>query len=403
MKTAHLTASTFFGGPERQMLGLAQNLPAGFETLFISFAEGGRCQAFINQARKDGFEAVALRADTPRFRAAVAELADELGGAGVGLLCCHGYKANLLGRLAARRLGIPAVAVARGWTGESFKVRCYEALDRWHLPWTDHVVCVSEAQAAKVRRAGVPVDRVTVIANAVDTTRFADADPLYRNKLLRAFRQPTAAVVGAAGRLSPEKGFHVLVQAAEIVRRSAPDVGFVLFGAGPCRTTLADQVKKLGLTGSFALKGYRPDLDRFIPFFDLLVLPSFTEGLPNVVLEACAAGVPVVATAVGGTPEIVTDGASGYLVAPGNPALLAERILTALASPERLRDMSARGRQTVGERFTFARQAAQYRQLFDKLTYPAPSGVVRAAPMSAAETPTDPIDTEDAATAAAAR
>src|SRR5260370_21675326 len=111
MKIAHLTASTFFGGPERQMLGLARTLPPAFETAVLSFSEGGRCHAFLGNVRKAGFEGIALRADTPRFGAAVAELAAQLGRVGTQVLCCHGYKANILGRVAARRLGIPAVAV----------------------------------------------------------------------------------------------------------------------------------------------------------------------------------------------------------------------------------------------------------------------------------------------------
>ncbi len=374
MKIAHLTASTFFGGPERQMLGLATSLPAAYQTAFLSFAEGGRCHPFLGRARKAGFEAIALQADTPRFRAAVAEVADELRRLETQVLCCHGYKANILGRLAARRVGIAAIAVARGWTGENIKVRCYEALDRLHLRMMDHVVCVSNAQALKVRRAGVPGKRITQIANAVDPARFSANDPLYRLKLQRAFRQPKTLIVGAAGRLSPEKGFDVLVKAAEIVLRTESTVGIVLFGTGRCRDALAQQVKDLGLTGSFVFQGFRPDLDRFVPSFDLLVLPSHTEGLPNVVLESLAAGVPVVATAVGGTPEIVADGANGYLVPPRNHEALAQRILQALAAPEQLKEMGAHGRQTVAERFTFPRQAEQYCRLFEQLIRAVPPG-----------------------------
>jgi glycosyltransferase involved in cell wall biosynthesis len=367
MKIAHLTASTFFGGPERQMLGLATALAGKVETAVLSFAEGERCHSFLRRARMAGFEAVKIEADTPHLGAAVTELSAELARLGSRVLFCHGYKANLLGRLAARRCAIPAVAVARGWTGESFKVRCYEALDRFHLRWMNHVVCVSEAQALKVRRAGVPAKRISVITNSVDPGRFAEPDPLYRNKLLRAFRQPVSAVIGAAGRLSPEKGFDVLVEAASILHRGQAQIGFALFGTGPRKDALARQVRGLGLSGSFTLTGFRPDLDRFIPFFDLLVLPSHTEGLPNIVLEALAAGVPVVATAVGGTPEIIADGSNGYLVKPGNAEELAAAIAHAFASPQRLKDISASGRQTILERFTFENQGREYVRLIEKL------------------------------------
>jgi glycosyltransferase involved in cell wall biosynthesis len=367
MNSVHLTASTFYGGPERQMLGLARHLPAGIQASFLSFAEGGRCRPFIGMARHHGFEAHTLKSDTPHLFAAVSELTSQLERLQADVVCCHGYKANLLGRRAAHHLKIPAVAVARGWTGESLKVRLYEALDRFHLRWMDRVVCVSEAQAARVRRAGVRPDRVHVIHNAVDPERFPDPDCRYRTKLQRYFRQPRSRIIGAAGRLSPEKGYHVFVSAAQRIHKADRSIGFVLFGDGPCRAKLVKQINAAGLNGAFVLSGFRSDLDRFMPFFDLFVLPSFTEGLPNVVLEAFAAGVPVVATAVGGTPEVVEDGVNGRLVAAGNPDAMAERILAALVSEEKLRDMGLMGRQCVLERFTFAAQAARYARLFDEL------------------------------------
>ena len=320
MNIVHLTASTFHGGPERQMLGLAHNLPETDQTVFLSFAEGGRCRQFLSTARHHGFESVGLAYDTPRLRSAVHEIAGHLERVEADVLCCHGYKANLLGRLAARRRKIPAVAVARGWTAESFKVRLYERLDRFHLRWMDHVVCVSEAQAARVRRAGVRADRISVIYNAIDPTRFLEPDARYRAKLMRYFRQPRTHLIGAAGRLSPEKGFDVLVAAAERVMREQPSVGFVLFGEGPERARLQQRINAAGLGQNFIIAGFRADLDRFLPHFDLLVLPSYTEGLPNVVLEAFGAGVPVVATSVGGTPEVIEDGVSGYLVPAGDDA-----------------------------------------------------------------------------------
>ena len=113
MKIVHLTASTFHGGPERQMLGLAEALDGDAESAFLSFAEGGRCAPFLTAARRQGNEATELKNDTPYFRSAVREIAEHLDRLGADVLCCHGYKANLLGRPAARRRGVPAVAVSR--------------------------------------------------------------------------------------------------------------------------------------------------------------------------------------------------------------------------------------------------------------------------------------------------
>jgi glycosyltransferase involved in cell wall biosynthesis len=145
-------------------------------------------------------------------------------------------------------------------------------------------------------------------------------------------------------------------------------VGFVHFGDGPLRAGLEQQIARLGLEGRFILAGFRDDLDRFLPHWDLAVLPSFTEGLPNVVLESYAAGVPVVATAVGGTPEVVEDGVDGYLVPPRDTAALAGRILDMLALGEGRRLMGQRGRERIQARFTFHAQARLYQNLFAGLT-----------------------------------
>jgi glycosyltransferase involved in cell wall biosynthesis len=349
------------------MLGLAHHLPESDQSVFLSFAEGGRCRQFLSTARHHGFEAVGLKHDTPRFWSAVSEIVSHLERVGAEVLCCHGYKSNLLGRIAARRLKIPVVAVARGWTGESFKVRLYERLDRFHLRWMDHVVCVSEAQAERVRRAGVRAERISVIYNAIDASRFQESDPRYRSKLLRYFRQPRTFLIGAAGRFSPEKGFDVLVRAAERVLREHTSAGFVLFGDGPERARLQQRINATGLGQHFILAGFRADLDRFLPHFDLLVLPSYTEGMPNIVLEAFAAGVPVVATAVGGTPEVVDDGVSGYLVPPGDAETMAKSIGEALENADLLPELGRNGRLCVQERFGFANQAEQYRDLFERL------------------------------------
>ena len=123
----------------------------------------------------------------------------------------------------------------------------------------------------------------------------------------------------------------------------------------------------LGLGGSIVLGGFRNDLDRFIPQFDLFVQSSYTEGLPNVILEACAASVPVVATDVGGTAEIIEDGVSGLLVPAGDSETLAARMLEALECEENLREFGFQGRQRVLESFSFPAQVSGYLELFDRI------------------------------------
>ena len=298
---------------------------------------------FLEQARAGGFEAIGLRHDTPRLLAALRELLAVLRAR--ARICCAAT---------ATRPTCWASWPAGGWASPSFpsrgagpasaaRVRLYEAIDRRVLRWMDKVICVSAAQAQKVRRAGVREKRILVIRNAIRPERFKDPDPAYREQLRRMFPEPVRQIVGAAGRLSPEKGFAVLVDAAAEVVKTSPAVGFVVFGDGPLRASLARQIAAKGLEGRFLLAGFRSDLDRFLPQLDVLVLPSFTEGLPNVALEALAAGVPVVGTAVGGTPEVVEDGRTGCLVPPGNPQAMADRIGWVLGDDAAARELRREG------------------------------------------------------------
>jgi glycosyltransferase involved in cell wall biosynthesis len=231
----------------------------------------------------------------------------------------------------------------------------------------DRVVCVSEGQARKVRTAGTPAALVQVIRNAIFTDRFGEPDEPGRAFLQAFFPKPRTHLIGAAGRLSPEKGFGDLVAAAAEVVHAFPHAGFLLFGDGPLQAALVRQIARLRLDDHFVLAGFRADLDRWLPNFDAFVLPSYTEGLPNVVLEASAARVPVVATAVGGTPEALEDGQGGFLVPPADAPTLARRINQLLGDVRLRETLGMGGYYHVRDHFTFAAQARQYVQLFREL------------------------------------
>jgi glycosyltransferase involved in cell wall biosynthesis len=311
-----------------------------------------------------------LKYDTPHLLSMVAELCRVAASLQAEVLVTHGYKSDLVGLLASRRMGIPLVAVSHGWTRESWKVRVYERIGKWALARADRVVCVSKEQADRAIQAGVPRGRVSVIRNAVDVSRFDRPDAAYRERLLGLPSRHCKQVVVAAGRLSPEKGFDVLVGSAAEVARHRDDVGFVLFGEGPCRTALTKLISKRGLADCFVLAGFESDLDRWIPHADAVALSSWTEGLPNIVLEAMAAGVPVAATAVGGIGELLENGRTGRLTAPGDEKGLSHAILDLLEAGESRRRMVSAARERVESEFSFQRKAAEYVRLIDDLIRP---------------------------------
>ena len=369
MQIVHLTASTFFGGPERQMLGLADQLSNRAST-FVSYAEGGRCGEFLTEARKRGHSAVELACDTPNVRESLRELADLLRNRAADVLVTHTFKPNILGRIAARRVGIPIICVSRGWTWENLKVRAYEAMDRVNLRFVDHVVAVSAGQGERVRKAGVPGSRISVIRNAARLDAFSSVRASGKEVFSDFFPadKPLSPVVLAAGRLSPEKGFDVLLEAVPAVLQQTPTARFILFGEGKERAKLEARAAELGLRGKFLMPGLTAELDRYLAVADVVVLPSYTEGLPNVALEASAAGIPVVATAVGGTPEVVLHEETGLLVPSGQPQKLAEALIRLLQSEELRRTMGDAGQRRMQAHFTFEAQARQYETLFEKIT-----------------------------------
>ena len=367
MNVVHLTDSPFYGGPERQILGLSMVLPPSVQTTILCFRDHASSLPFLKQLDAARIAARMIDHANPHFLAMIADVAAELRGERTDLLACHGYKAGVIGWFAARRVGIPVIAVSRGWTAHTLKVRAYEALDRRMLRRMDAVVCVSAGQAAKVARTGVARDRLHVIHNSVDPARFRNGGTAGRAILEGLFASPRSAIIAGIGRQSPEKGFDQLVDAARLLVREDDRVGIVLVGDGPDRPMLEALVRASKLESSVVFAGFRTDVDRLLPGADILAQSSHTEGLPNVVLEASAAGLPVVATDVGGTSEIIEDGVNGFLVPAADPPALARRLLELVRSPELRHQMGDRGRDLVRARFSFARQAAAYEELFAKV------------------------------------
>lgn len=359
----HLVASPFLGGPERQMIGLSLAQRGSERVVFLGFPEGADFDARL---RKEGIESHLLATTGRPIRRAIREVEGWLRRIRPDVVITHGYKPDLVGLFAARRAGVPQIAVAHGWTGASLRVRVNEAIDKLAMRGAVRVVAVSARQGRRVEEAGIRPGRVVVIRNAIDPARFGGRDPEVRRELEAFFPEPPDRVVIAAGRLSPEKGFDDLVRAARLVVDRLPGTGFVLVGDGPLRAALQEAIREAGLGSRFVLAGFRDDLDRLMPSADAFVQSSHTEGMPNVVLEAGACGLPIVATAVGGTGEVVEEGRGARLVPPHRHEELARELVDVLSHPDAAAAMGAAARERVVSEFTFAAKAAAYRHMLEE-------------------------------------
>lgn len=204
------------------------------------------------------------------------------------------------------------------------------------------------------------------IYHGIDVSRFDRA--FDRMALRREFGLGSQAVIiGTVGRLTAQKAHDVFLRAAMLIKRRSPQARFLIVGDGELRERLERQARDWGLSGDVHFTGYRRDVPALLSLFDVFVLSSRFEGLPLSILEAMAAGKPVVATRVDGVPEAVVDGETGWLVPPGDAEVLADRILALIENPQRARMMGAAGRRRVESLFRKERMVAQTERLYVQL------------------------------------
>lgn len=362
---AHLIATNFYGGPEKQILTHALQLKKDhFRFVLISFIDNGAQNELVEKARGQGVEVVEVHARSAFDPRTIGRITAILRSRGINVLCAHGYKANVIGRLASWLSKIPHIAVSRGWTAENNRIRLYEKLDRRFLHFANHIVAVSEGQKAKIVALRISSEKISVIHNAIDLKILPEVGTGIRAEL---GIPDDGILVMSAGRLSPEKNQLGMIEVAKRVVSQNNKVYFAIFGEGFLRKELEQQIRDSGIEHRFFLPGFRTDLQALYHGIDIFMLPSFTEGLPNVALEAFAAQKPVVATAVGGTPEVVRNGISGFLTTPDNIDSMAESLLLLASDSELRHRMGRSGYQHVSEQFTFEGQMVKYEKLYDQI------------------------------------
>ena len=298
----------------------------------------------------------------PRAALAVVRLARFLRAERIALVHAQDLYTNTLGTLAARVAGVPAI-VTRVDLNHSV-VGYKRPVLGWVSRRADRVLvnalCIRDLAIAE----GVEPDRIVVVRNGLDLVAFDRA-------LARAPDPPIPEAGGiacVANMHHPVKGQVDLLLAMKEVLRERPDAHAVLVGDGVRRTHLERSARQLGISERCHFLGHRLDVPAILAQASILVSASYAEGISNAILEGMAARLPVVATAVGGSPEIVRDGVNGYLVPPGAPAALARRLADLLGNAARRRRMGERGRRTVEREFGVEQMRRSYDALYEDLT-----------------------------------
>ncbi len=346
------------GGPSVHVILLSAGLrPLGYETRLVVGRESPREGNMLPLAAEKNVTCEAMAG----LGREIAPLSDLRALTGLHRLMrvwrpeivhTHTAKAGLLGRLAARSAGVPTVVhtyhghVLRGYF-PPWKAALFRRLETRLANAADALVAVSESVQQDLVAFGIaPAERIRVIPLGLELGRLANGLP--RGTLRREAGIPDdAPLVGMVGRLVPIKDVPTFLRAARIVRETKPEAHFALVGDGEERPALESLCRELGLGGRATFFGWRRDLDAVYGDLDVVVNSSRNEGTPVALIEALAAAKPVVATRVGGTPDLLGEGERGRLVPPGEPEALARAVLETLEESEAARHHAQAGREYV--------------------------------------------------------
>ncbi len=358
MKILHLISSGGMYGAEAVILSLSHALRlGGDESVVASLSNASR--QLHERAMAEGLTSVLIPCNGPFSPATVSAIREAAAHFGADVVHAHGYKADVYAWAALRKSGMPLVSTCHTWYDNDVAVRVYGALDRQVLRGYARVVAVSAQVEQRLLRSGVQASRMRRIQNGVDMVPFAVAADA--RATVPAERGVTAGLVG---RLAPEKGVDIFLEAAAIVTAELPHVRFRVVGEGPERPRLEQQRHSLGLDDRVDLPGHQASMMPVYAGLDLLISASRQEGLPIALLEGMASGLPVVATSVGEVPALVLPGKTGLLVAPNDAAALARAMLQLLSNTAERLTMGRNARTRIEQEFSISRMTGEYRQLY---------------------------------------
>ena len=366
IKVLHLVEALNIGGMERVVACLARNTDReNYDLEVWCSSRGGEAASELS---RDGVKVRVLGINSCYGPGSVLKLAGLFREHRPDILHTHTYFANTLGRLAALIAGVPVVIVHVHSIYYGQYSRMNMLVERLLSIFTDKVICCSEAVKEFVLM-GEKVDpsKLTVILNGVEPENFVR--PLDRNSCRASLGlDERDKVVITVAALTKRKGHRYVLDALARIAGEHGNVKYLVVGDGPSRNMLAEQALRLGLKDNVQFTGNRGDVPDLLRISDIFVLPSTTvEGLPISAIEAMAAGLPVVATGIGGVPEVVVDGSTGILVTPEDPAAIGGAVRSLLSDRDLAGRMGHVGRKVFLEKFSFDVMMARVEGLYKDL------------------------------------
>ena len=363
IKVLQLVEGFSFGGAETKLLELVKHMDTNrFETTVISFGLGDEikelfmqlnCRVFTFE-RKRQFDFALLR-----------QVQDFIRDEEIDIVMTTLFYADVIGALAGHKGGAKGVFSWETISSPKWLVPHRFWAYRYAIRKADKVISVSKATADwLIKKRKVNPNKVMIIPYGVNLEKFNPKVKTITRTDIGVNKEDM--VIGQVSRLTEQKGHTYLIDAATRVVTEIPNAKFVLVGDGPLRSRLEDKVRARGLQDHFVFLGFRQDVPEILPLFDVFTLPSLYEGLPNVVLEAMACGLPVVATPVDGTKEAVVDERTGYLVPVGDTADLSHKLIKMCSNDALRLKLGLAGRGRVEDDFSLDGQVRKFEKLYEK-------------------------------------
>jgi glycosyltransferase involved in cell wall biosynthesis len=275
------------------------------------------------------------------------------------------FHANIIGRLIGRMAGVPIIITSERTMGQEGIFRRW--LNRYTAGMSDRIICVSNSVASFAKGTiKLPASKLVVIPNGVQLERFENL-PAKSEARAKYKLEGSVPIIGAIGRPRPVKGYPVLIDAFSQLTWKHPSALLLFVGNGPESLKLIEQVNRLGISHRVIFFDDQPDITGLLPALDIVAIPSLHEGMPNVAIEAMAARLPIVATSVGGTPEVVINRETGFLVRPHDPEALANALSSLLEQPELRQRMGRAGRERAFQLFNIQNTIQLTQALYERL------------------------------------
>jgi len=361
-KILYLITSSEYGGAQKYVFDLAVNLPQSAYKAIVAAGQGD--DKLFNQLADFPFIKTVKLFNLKRLpdpltaQQCLKEIIKLLSQEKPDILHLNSTMAGCLGCLAAKiyknktKTNLKVIYTVHGWVFLEpgfLRPKIYFLAEKFFAKWKDLFIVLSERDLqVGLRRKISPQNKFIKIYNGLNEEILHFLPPEKAKKILPDnFRKNNWPSIGIIANFYPSKGLPYLIEASRRLVKSRPNICFIIIGDGPERKNLEKQIDQADLKGNIFLAGKIPSAHQYLPAFDIFVLPSVKEGLPWVILEAMAAGVPIIATNVGGIPEMLKNEKSGLLVEPKNPAALAQTIENLLNNPVQQKNLACEAKQRV--------------------------------------------------------